>query len=88
MSDVTVNPKTAMWINIALSVCVALAGAGAMFIDLFGELASKRLVAGFGLGAMVLGAVNAALHALSTGQRGPLTRYLESGPGNGGDKCR
>jgi len=76
-SSFTVNPKTAMALNIALAIVSALAGAGAMFTDVFGADLAKIIVASCGLAGLVLGAINTALHALSTRTEGPVAKYLE-----------
>lgn len=75
--DWTVNPKTAMVLNIAMAVVLGLAGAGALFTDLFGEHLAKTIVASCGLMGVVLGAINAGLNAVSTHKAGPLAKYVQ-----------
>lgn len=75
--DPTINPKTAMYLNIALAVVLGLAGASAMFTDIFGAAIAKTIVASCSIAGVVLSSVNGVLHSLSTRARGPLARYLE-----------
>ena len=66
------NPNVSMWFNIAVSVTSGLAGAATLFTDLFGQGTAQKIVAGLSLAGIVVGAVNAGLHATSTAQPGPL----------------
>ena len=66
------NPSISMWVNIGVSVISGLAGAATLFTDLFGQGPAQKIVAGLSLAGIVVGAVNAGLHATSTSQPGPL----------------
>ena len=68
------NPNVSMWVNIGVTICSGLTGAAAVFADLFGEGPAKKIVAGISLAGIVIGAVNAGLHATSTSQPGPLAK--------------
>lgn len=68
------NPNVSMWVNIAVSIISGLAGAASLFTDMFGQGPAQKIVAGLSLAGIVVGAVNAGLHSVSTAQPGPLAK--------------
>lgn len=66
------NPSTSTYINIAIAVLGAVAAAGAYFTSMFGQQTAQMIVGTAGFVLAMLGAVNGAMHAVSTATPGPL----------------
>ena len=68
----SINPNISAALNVGVAVTGALAGATAEFTTLLGQGPAAKAAAVAGLAALVLGAVNSALHGLSSDKPGVL----------------
>jgi uncharacterized membrane protein YeaQ/YmgE (transglycosylase-associated protein family) len=69
-----VDPKISMWLNIVVAVLGALMGASAQLTTIFGQGKAQAIISLCGLVVAVVGAVNSALHGVSSAQSGPLAK--------------
>lgn len=69
-----IDPKVSMWLNIVLGALGAVMGASAQLTTLFGQGKAQAIISICGLVLTVIGAINGALHGVSSAQPGPLTK--------------
>jgi hypothetical protein len=69
-----VDPRIGYYLNGALVVVAGLTTATSQFTTLFGEGATRQIMAAIGLTGIVLGAINTWLHGSSAPAAGPLVK--------------
>lgn len=60
----TIDPRVGMWFSIVAAVVSALLLCGAEFTTLFGDVATGKLLAGLGIGNVIINGVNGILHMI------------------------
>ena len=68
----TIDPKVSAILNLIVAIAGFLAASAALLTPIFGDSATHTIVAVCGLLVGLWSAVNAALHGVSSPEKGPL----------------
>lgn len=60
----TIDPRVGTWFSIIAAIVSALLLCGAEFTTLFGDVATAKLLAGLGIGNVVINGINGVLHMI------------------------
>jgi hypothetical protein len=60
----TIDPRLGFWFSVIAAIVSGLLLSGAEFTTLFGDASTAKLLAGLGIGNVLINSLNAVLHAI------------------------
>jgi hypothetical protein len=60
----TIDPRWGFWFSVIAALVSGLLLCGAEFTTLFGDVSTGKILAGLGIGNVVINSLNAVLHAI------------------------